>query len=923
MQNHTLEPYVAPAFSPPSYAIAVNALFFASLGVVLVAAFLCMLVKGWIRELDRKLRGITDLRKRAVIKELRDQGLLRWWLPELVTILPSLIHLSLILFFIGLAVYLSQIHKLPAFTTLSIFGIGVVVYVLSIFISAIDDFSPFRSPYSRALGALYRRVYSHVYSRLVYSPRRFPTLMALPRTINEKILERVSTFIRAHNPVSEQAIADHDSGPITKEVISRTSVPVLNRVLNSVNRSEPSANSRNIFTSVLLQLDDINIRPPIDWYLPWHYDTSSLSIKEAKCLAYTTCTLRSAPCSAPFLKIIRAGIELLDQTSDPWSHLVSALIPDRYHSERDEFSDIGSWWAREAGFAGQEAGLLQSISNVEVFDEEQWCFVITSIAIVFARYALPEDIPALTRILVRLLEKGVHFGDGPFSKNNEHVDLWLYVMMTVLHEEMPAAAPNTSKGGETWHARDLEMCGKGMTRDPINIRRLLRLSKYHNLDLVLMRGCLVPILYILISHNPRDQQARSLINEYLDIIMEEMDVPTWSFALSELLLHSGRSYSMPETVLCLLRGECLDVLGDLKGGRREQTIMQDYDLKLIAINAQPTTSILRVMDNVIRDQSLLTGLELHNSWLSLYTSNFTTSSHRSAIPVVWSSDCTSIASKRLDLYDRRKIAPEADLVIFFLSSPSTSIACRALHWYLRLEVNTTTSCDTRYFISFPIIFRRGLCVDENRQGWLLLVDMLLPSWDSVLLEWQTYFVEAFFGYGDSQGDNQGMTDQSAAPAEVEDERISDPLGVGAAVSTGQADGLGWMEDVWMTLLRGLVVRIDRAKAYWPELSGVVHATYPESAQPTESTSLVPLSPQGTSSETRVVLGPKTLEEHLEDSARDILRVLTRLLEVGVGSMPVALLDRIRNSVLLSEERLDHDVDSLSRIRVLLSCNQEE
>ena len=53
-------------FFPPPYAVAVNALFFASLGVVLLAAFLCMLVKGWIRGMDRKLWEIQDLQKRAV-----------------------------------------------------------------------------------------------------------------------------------------------------------------------------------------------------------------------------------------------------------------------------------------------------------------------------------------------------------------------------------------------------------------------------------------------------------------------------------------------------------------------------------------------------------------------------------------------------------------------------------------------------------------------------------------------------------------------------------------------------------------------------------------------------------------------------------------------------------------------------------------
>ena len=135
MQNTTSGPYVAPVFSPPPYAVAINALFFASLGVVLVAAFLCMLVKGWIRELDRKLRGIPDLQKRAVIKELREQGLVRWGLPGLMIILPSLIHISLVLFFFGLVLYLWQVHKLPALILILIFGIAMLYYGLSITIS--------------------------------------------------------------------------------------------------------------------------------------------------------------------------------------------------------------------------------------------------------------------------------------------------------------------------------------------------------------------------------------------------------------------------------------------------------------------------------------------------------------------------------------------------------------------------------------------------------------------------------------------------------------------------------------------------------------------------------------------------------------------------------------------------------------------
>ena len=226
MQNSTVGPYVPSVFSPPADAVAVNALFFASLGIVLVTAFLCMLVKGWIRELDRKLQGIPDLEKRAVIKELREQGLARWRLPDMIIFLPSLIHISLVLFFIGLALYLLQVHPLLAFLSISIFGLGVFVYSLSIVISAIDDFSPFRSMYSRALSVLYRRLYPHQMTPFAF---RSLSVMALPQTTIEKIREWLFTFIIKHEPLSEQAIFEPLSSSL-KKIISNTSISVFNKI---------------------------------------------------------------------------------------------------------------------------------------------------------------------------------------------------------------------------------------------------------------------------------------------------------------------------------------------------------------------------------------------------------------------------------------------------------------------------------------------------------------------------------------------------------------------------------------------------------------------------------------------------------------------------------------------------------------------
>ena len=936
MQNSTSGPYVAPVFSPPPYAVAVNALFFASLGIVLIAAFLCMLIKGWIRELDRKLRGIPDLEKRAVIKELREQGLARWRLPEMITILPSLIHISLVLFFIGLALYLLQVHPLPAFLSISIFGLGMLVYFLSIIISAIDDFSPFRSMYSRALGVLYRHLYPRPITLFVSS-----SVMALPQTTVKKIRERVSTFIIKYKPLSERAILEPPSSSVEqislRQIIANTSITVFNKIWTPVSKRKTSTDAKNISTSILLQLDVTHLRPSRHTEFPLPYETSKLSIKEVESLAYSVCMMTPTTASEHFVRVMRAVIEVLQQSSDPWPHLVASLtsvwvecaerkLVERTHIDRVRLGKLS--------IAGRKEDILHAISNVRLFSAEQWCFVLSSIHAFFIQAGLAldsEEIRALTEILARLLQMGMCHKQDLIHCPNPHTDFWLCITMSILdietvyhrHTLMPSL-----ESGEILHARDISEYGSGMTRDPENFRRLLQLSQEHNLDQSLMRQCLISILYILISFEPSDQQQIRLVNQYIEIIKEDMDVIEWSLHLSGLLTNENIETSfLSQMVCCLLKGTWLDSLDRHDHDKAACITMQEYDLKLSAANAQATPSIMKVMDRVIKSWTewkirqfwIGEDDELQNPWLSLYTCNLTPSLFRSNVPLMWYPGCTSIASKRLDLYDSRKVKPELGLIITFLTYPSASIACRALHWYCRLKEHAITNGDIQYLpTTFPIIFRKGLSTDENRMTWLLLVDVLLPSLDGMPQEEKGYFVENFFGYGSSR-------DRSTISSRAGDGDIPGQVGMPTETSTLQANGLGWMEDVWATVLRPLIIHIDRPETYSPELLQVLDVMYRESGQLREATPSTPLSPRvarneasdGTVCENGAIIGPQTLEEHLGDSARRVLEVLAQLLESGTGLMPAELLARVGNSPLLSDKRLHNDTGSLRRIRVIL------
>jgi hypothetical protein len=161
MRNSSLGPYVPADFSPPNYIVVVSALFYASLGVMILAAFIAVFIKSWVREFDRGLRTMSDPEQRAKTREFRYLGVERWKLSEMVGVLPYLIQLSFLLFAIGLNMFLFHVSK-PSFgVTTAIFGIGVLYVFITTSISVFVTSSPFHSPLSRTLGKVYQHVHAH------------------------------------------------------------------------------------------------------------------------------------------------------------------------------------------------------------------------------------------------------------------------------------------------------------------------------------------------------------------------------------------------------------------------------------------------------------------------------------------------------------------------------------------------------------------------------------------------------------------------------------------------------------------------------------------------------------------------------------------------------------------------------------------
>ena len=230
MRNSSLGPYVQPDFSPPEYIVVVNALFYASLGVMLLAAFIAMMIISWVREFDHGLGAISLPEQRATTREFRYLGMERWKLHEMVAMLPLLIQASLLLFAIGLVLFLFNVSK-PSFgVTTVIFGIGVLYYAITTTISIFVTSSPFHSPLSRAFGKVYRRIHAY------FCPRIYEILLPnTPVTPLGRLRRRIQIFLLKFRPYSEGDLAEPITAITLDEVQLSTSSSALERIHNMPN----------------------------------------------------------------------------------------------------------------------------------------------------------------------------------------------------------------------------------------------------------------------------------------------------------------------------------------------------------------------------------------------------------------------------------------------------------------------------------------------------------------------------------------------------------------------------------------------------------------------------------------------------------------------------------------------------------------
>ena len=180
--NTSISPPSPPPFSPPNHAVWVNALWFLSLVISLTCALLATLLQQWARRYLKITQSRYSPHKRARIRAFFAEGVEKCLLPWAVDTLPTLLHISLFLFFAGLVVFLCSVHLTIFKLVLSWVGLCTALYGCITCMPIFRHDSPYYTPLSSPAW--------HIVAGILFSVYRFL------RWFNQSVRFRLHAYLR-------------------------------------------------------------------------------------------------------------------------------------------------------------------------------------------------------------------------------------------------------------------------------------------------------------------------------------------------------------------------------------------------------------------------------------------------------------------------------------------------------------------------------------------------------------------------------------------------------------------------------------------------------------------------------------------------------------------------------------------------------
>ena len=123
-----------------------------------MAAFLAIVIQKWVRNNSDVFQRDSDPLKSARLRQYLREGFEQLHLPAVDETVPGLLHVSLVLFFIGLAESLLNINTTVGLITIVPIGTSGLLYIFTVFAPIIYPQSPFQNSISGPLWHLFQKL---------------------------------------------------------------------------------------------------------------------------------------------------------------------------------------------------------------------------------------------------------------------------------------------------------------------------------------------------------------------------------------------------------------------------------------------------------------------------------------------------------------------------------------------------------------------------------------------------------------------------------------------------------------------------------------------------------------------------------------------------------------------------------------------
>jgi len=747
MRNSTLGPYVPPDFSPPEHIVIVNALFYASLGVMILAAFIAMLIKSWVREFDRGLRAMSLPEQRAKTREFRYLGMERWKLPEMVSILPLLIQISILLFSIGLILFLFHISK-PSFgVTTAIFGIGILYYVMTTSISVIATSSPFHSPLSRTLATVYRRVHAY------FCPRFFQFIYSrmdsMPATALGRIRRSIQIILQKSSPYPETNF----KSPVAEAEEDDVHLPIVASALQRLHDGAPNSQHSEALQWSVWQIAGsatLNARPLFD--LPWWITMREgdeeyfLHQPPAMLVAMVAVSLRGpSPWRVMHMTIVRALLQRMETASVPWAQVVGAVFDN---------VNCSYWNRREIEYLRQTESNLTNVTRRMELPTEESLWLLSTLSELRSESWRPEREPFLIGVCLAIL--------------SSHTLKWRahrYPTVQLLEAAVTLAAMSCSPGSaDRLHILTSSREHPWLLR---NVRNPALFANWFEDTPSDYHKQLISLLFLVINAFMR-RGSYHLAVQYLTVITSKGDLPlyTSSFtaiasaigddtfsaialsAISAMLVVPQTQELTPATRYSMLKRGCVF----------PEELLKNYDLQLGA-SENPDPNFLAIVFMLSKHvPSDTTGelknvhLELKNPWLRLAARVVARLGipDGSGLPIRSFYDHrvhNMIAALSLLRYRDGVVYEYTEFLLLesFLESRELSISSIALGYYMKTVISYPDPPAPSYRLSATASATFNFILPDHLlwMRWSIL-DIFVDGFEIFSVEWRGAFAEGFF-----------------------------------------------------------------------------------------------------------------------------------------------------------------------------------